>query len=136
MNIGVIARYGRRTAGCGCDQLTEPSIRQFLLQQNETKFHRTPARIVKSGPATGFITNRDESISFGTGQRDYLPGLQLTALAPSPSRSSTRSPRWFATLTALGRQEAYKYSKDFVLEELAISEWPRDPLPCRPRKTL
>jgi DNA polymerase III delta prime subunit len=34
-----------------------------------------------------------------------------------------------------GRREAYTYLKEFVLEKLAVPDWPLDPMPKLPRMT-
>ncbi len=69
---------------------------------NETTFRRETARIVKSGPATGFTTTAMTRSPLARSSGTTSAGFQPRSLALSRSRSSTRSLPWFATPTVWG----------------------------------
>ena len=73
--------------------------------RNETTFRRAIARIVKSGPATGFTTTAMTRFPLALNSETTSAGFQPKLLALFRSRSSTLSPRWFATHTAWGERK-------------------------------
>ena len=56
----------------------------YSHNQNETAFLRATATIVKSWPGYWIYHNRDDSISFGTEERDYFgwPPAEITRAVP------------------------------------------------------
>jgi hypothetical protein len=61
--------------------------------QNETTFRRETARIIKSRPVTGFTTTAMTRSPLARNSETISVGFQPKSLAPSQSRSSTRSPQ-------------------------------------------
>ena len=55
-------------------------------------------------------------------------GFQPKLLAPFRSRSSTPSPRWFATPIEWGEKEAHNFLQQFVLEQMRVPDWPHYPM--------
>jgi hypothetical protein len=95
--------------------------------QNEAAFLRVSDRIVKSGPATGF-TNRDDSISFGTEERDYFGWLPAEITRAVPESLINTIASMVCHAHRVGRKEAYDFLKQFVLEQMRVPEWPHYPM--------
>jgi hypothetical protein len=79
--------------------------------------------------------NRSGSVSFGTQIREYFGTLPAEIARAVPESVINCLACMIFEAHRAGRKEAYNYLKEFVLEELAVPDWPRDPLPRLPSKT-
>jgi Ni/Co efflux regulator RcnB len=95
--------------------------------QNETTFHRATAKIVRSGPATGFTTTAMTRFPSARSSGTTSAGFQPKSLAPSRSRSSTPSPRWFATPTAWA-EGSVRLPETIRSREMRVPDWSHYPM--------
>jgi hypothetical protein len=79
-------------------------------------------------PGYWIYHNRDDSISFGTEERDsfgWLPA-EITRAVPESLINTIASMVCHAH--RMGRKEAYDYLKQFVLEQMRVPAWPHYPM--------
>jgi hypothetical protein len=79
-------------------------------------------------PGYWIYHNCDDSISFGTEQRDYFGWLPaaITRGVPDSLVNTVASMVYHAH--RIGRKEACNYPKQFVLEKVRVPDWPHYPM--------
>ena len=101
---------------------TKPSIWEFLPQPERDHIPPRDRQDRQVWPGYWVYHNRDDSISFGTEQRDYFGWLpaEITRVVPESVINTIASMVCHAH--RMGRKEAYDYLKQFVLEQMRVPD--------------
>jgi hypothetical protein len=79
-------------------------------------------------PGYWIYHNRDDSISFGTQERDYFGWLPAEITRAVPESVINTIASMVCHAHRKGRKEAYNYLKQFVLEQMRVPDWPHYPM--------
>jgi hypothetical protein len=93
----------------------KPSIWEYLPQPERDCI---PPRDRQVWPGYWIYHNRDDSISFGTEQRDYFGRLPAEITRAVPESLINTIASMVCHAHRMGRKEAYNFLKQFVLEQM------------------
>jgi hypothetical protein len=79
-------------------------------------------------PGYWIYHNRDDSISFGTEERDYFGWLPAEITRAVPESVINTIASMVCHAHRMGRKEAYNYLKQFVLEQMRVPDIPHYPM--------
>jgi hypothetical protein len=107
---------------------TKPSIWEYLPQPERDHVPPRERQDRQVWPGYWIYHNRDDSISFGTEQRDYFGWLpaEITRAVPESLINTIASIVCHAH--RMGRKEAHDYLKQFVLEQMSVPDIPHYPM--------
>ena len=98
----------------------KPSIWEYLPQPERDCIPPRDRKDRQVWPGYWIYHNRDDSISFGTEERDYFGWLpaEITRAVPESLINTVASMVCHAH--RMGRKEAYNFLKQFVLEQMRV----------------
>jgi len=106
----------------------KPSIWEFLPQPERDHIPPRDRQDRQVWPGYWIYHNRDDSISFGTEQRDYFGWLSAEITRAVPESLINTIASMVCHAHRMGRKEAYDYLKQFVLEQMRVPDWPHYPM--------
>jgi hypothetical protein len=107
---------------------TNPSIWEFLPQPERDHIPPRDRQDHQVWPGYWIYHNRDDSISFGTEQRDYFGWLPAEITRAGPESVINTIASMVCHAHRMGRKEAYDYLKQFVLEQMRVPDIPHYPM--------
>ena len=107
---------------------TKPSIWEFLPQPERDHIPPRDRQDHQVWPGYWIYHNRDDSISFGTEQRDYFGWLPAEITRAVPESVINTIASMVCHAHRMGRKEAYDYLKQFVLEQMRVPDIPHYPM--------
>jgi hypothetical protein len=107
---------------------TKPSIWKFLPQPERDHIPPRDREDRQVWPGYWIYHNRDDSISFGTEQRDYFGWLPTEITRAVPEAVINTIASMVCHAHRMGRKEAHDYLKQFVLEQMRVPDWPHYPM--------
>jgi hypothetical protein len=107
---------------------TKPSIWEFLPQPERDHIPPRDRQDHQVWPGYWIYHNRDDSISFGTEQRDYFGWLPAEITCAVPESVINTIASMVCHAHRMGRKEAYDYLKQFVLEQMRVPDIPHYPM--------
>ena len=101
-----------------------------LPPTTRTRLHSAarPPRSSGLGRFYWIYHNRDDSISFGTEERDYFGWLPAEITRAVPESLINTIASMVCHAHRMGRKKVYDYLKQFVLEQMRVPEWPHYPM--------
>ena len=99
---------------------TKPSIWEFLPQPERDHIPPRERQDRQVWPGYWIYHNRDDSISFGTEQRDYFGWLPAEITRAVPESVINTIASMVCHAHRMGRKEAHDYLKQFVLEQMRV----------------
>jgi hypothetical protein len=106
----------------------KPSIWEFLPQPERDHIPPRARQDHQIWPGYWIYHNRDDSISFGTEQRDYFGWLQAEITRAVPESVINTIASMVCHAHRMGRKEAHDYLKQFVLEQMRVPDIPHYPM--------
>ena len=102
----------------------KPSIWEYFPQPERDCIPPRARQDRQVWPGYCIYHNRDDSISFGTKQRDYFGWLPAEITRAVPEAVINTIASMVCHAHRMGRKEAYNYLKQFVLEQMRAPDWP------------
>ena len=106
----------------------KPSIWEYLPQPERDCIPPRDRHDRQVWPGYWIYHNRDDSISFGTEQRDYFGWLPAEITRAVPESLINTIASMVCHAHRMGRKEAYNFLKQFVLEQMRVPDWPHYPM--------
>jgi hypothetical protein len=107
---------------------TKPSIWEFLPQPERDHIPPRNRQDRQVWPGYWIYHNRDDSISFGTEEREYFGWLPAEITRAVPESVINTIASMVCHAHRMGRKEAHDYLKQFVLEQMRVPDWPHYPM--------
>jgi hypothetical protein len=107
---------------------TKPSIWEYLPQPERDQIPPRDRHDRQTWPGYWIYHNRDDSISFGTEERDYFGWLPAEITRAVPESLINTIASMVCHAHRIGRKEAYNFLKQFVLEQMRVPDWPHYPM--------
>jgi hypothetical protein len=107
---------------------TKPSIWEYLPQPERDHIPPRERHDRQTWPGYWIYHNRDDSISFGTEEREYFGWLPAEITRAIPESVINTIASMVCHAHRIVRKEAYNYLKQFVLEQMRVPDWPHYPL--------
>ena len=104
---------------------TNPSIWEFLPQPERDHIPPRDRQDHQIWPGYWIYHNRDDSISFGTEQRDYFGWLPAEITRAVPESVINTIASMVCHAHRMGRKEAYNFLRQFVLEQMRVPDCSR-----------
>ena len=122
---------GQTTASLNCFQAkkpcllmpAKPSIWDYLPQPERDRIPPRDRHDRQTWPGYSIYHNRDDSISFGTEERDYFGWLPAEITRAVPESLINTIASMVCHAHRMGRKEAYNFLKQFVLEQMRAPDW-------------
>jgi hypothetical protein len=107
---------------------TRPSIWDYLPQPERDQIPPRERHDRQVWPGYWIYHNRDDSISFGTEERDYFGWLPAEITRAVPESLINTIASMVCHAHRMGRKEAYNFLKQVVLEQMRVPDWPHYPM--------
>ena len=101
---------------------TKPSIWEFLPQPERDHIPPRERHDRQTWPGYWIYHNRDDSISFGTEEREYFGWLPAEITRAIPESVINTIASMVCHAHRIGRKESYNYLKQFVLEQMRVPD--------------
>jgi hypothetical protein len=105
-----------------------PSIWDYLPQPERDQIPPRDRQDRQVWPGYWIYHNRDDSISFGTEEREYFGWLPAEITRAVPESLINTIASMVCHAHRMGRKEAYNFLKQFVLEQMRVPDWPHYPM--------